>query len=128
MTATPGIPGCPDLTNDRDQPTKKGMDPCDVVALPDGRRAPIWTTKKELKLQFFPGQILTWLGLILTTEGKVIRILFSAVQQDAAPAVVGEARRLTGDDFLTAGTDDRYLDAFRLTPDTRRDSRWPRGV
>ncbi|MGW7825053.1 Tn3 family transposase [Streptomyces puniciscabiei] len=26
MTATPGIPGCRDLTNDRDQPRKKGMD------------------------------------------------------------------------------------------------------
>ncbi|MEU4507772.1 hypothetical protein, partial [Streptomyces sp. NPDC024089] len=26
MTATPGIPGCPDPTNDRNQPTSKGME------------------------------------------------------------------------------------------------------
>ena len=54
--------------------------PCDVEALTDGRRASIWTTKQELKLQFFPGQIVTWLGLTLATERKAIRIPFSAVQ------------------------------------------------
>ncbi|MFD5872954.1 hypothetical protein [Streptomyces sp. NPDC060322] len=31
--------------------------------------------------------------------------------------MVGEARRLTDDDFFTAGTEDRYLDVFRLAPD-----------
>ncbi|MFD0349811.1 hypothetical protein ACFQ0M_34880 [Kitasatospora aburaviensis] len=29
MAATPGIPGCPDLTNDQNDPTKKGMDVMD---------------------------------------------------------------------------------------------------
>ncbi|MGW0854278.1 hypothetical protein [Streptomyces sp. NPDC002690] len=81
--------------------------------------------KKELELQFFPGHIFTWLSLTLAIGGKATGTPFSAVRQEPAHAVVGEVRGLTDDDLFTAGTQDCYLDVFRLAPGTRRDSRWP---
>lgn len=45
------------------------------------------------------------------------------MQKDATPAVVGEARELTDDNFFTAGTEDRYPDVFRLTPDETHTNR-----
>lgn len=49
--------------------------------------------------------------------GEAARVLFPSVKQDTTPAAVGEAPELTDDDFFTAGTEDRYLDVFRLAPD-----------
>ncbi|MEU9778695.1 hypothetical protein [Streptomyces sp. NPDC047968] len=88
-------------------------------ALTDGRRAPLFASSgKELKPQFFPDQLTTWLGLPLAVSGKAGRIVFPRIDPAAVPAVEGRGRELVGSDFFTAGTEDRYPDVFGLAPQT----------
>ncbi|MCX4659063.1 hypothetical protein [Streptomyces uncialis] len=86
-------------------------------ALTSGTREPLWNEKgKELKPQFFPDQIQTWLGAPLAADGTAAHILFPRITTAQDPAVTGEGRELTPDDFFTAGTEDRYPDIFGLAP------------
>ncbi|MCM9083185.1 hypothetical protein L1606_34775 [Streptomyces spororaveus] len=86
-------------------------------ALLDGRRLPIRSSSgKELKPQFFPDQLTTWLGLTLATKGIAAKIVFPRIDPAAAPAVLGEGRTLGEGDFFTGATEDRYPDVFGLAP------------
>ncbi|MFC5143268.1 hypothetical protein [Streptomyces aureoversilis] len=92
-------------------------------ALHSGSRTPLWKESgKELKPQFFPDQLATWLGLTLATEGHATRILFPKILPGAGPALLDQDRTVRAGDFFTAGTEDRYPDVFGLlpsgTPDT----------
>ncbi|TVL90261.1 hypothetical protein [Streptomyces sp. SAJ15] len=86
-------------------------------ALRSGSRTPLWKESgKELKPQFFPDQLATWLGLTLATEGHAARLLFPQITRGAEPAPLDEDRTVRGTDFFTAGTEDRYPDVFGLLP------------
>ncbi|MEU2284294.1 hypothetical protein ABZ614_20530 [Streptomyces sp. NPDC013178] len=88
-------------------------------ALQDGRREPIWREDgKELKPQFFPDQLSTWLGLTLSTSATVAGLLFPAVIPEATPALVEDNRALTDADVFNQKTEDRYPDIFGLTATT----------
>ncbi|WP_338058272.1 lactate/malate family dehydrogenase [Streptomyces roseifaciens] len=86
-------------------------------ALHSGSRTPLWKESgKELKPQFFPDQLHSWLGLTLATEGHSARILFPQITPGAEPTVLDEERTVRDADFFTAGTEDRYPDVFGLLP------------
>ena len=78
-------------------------------ALNTGSRDPLWKdTGKELKPQFFPDQLATWLGLTLATEADAAGLLFPTVNPEAVPAILEDNRALTDDDVFNAKTEDRY--------------------
>ncbi|MEH0579157.1 hypothetical protein QBA54_32820 [Streptomyces sp. B21-108] len=88
-------------------------------ALIDGRREPLWRGDgKELKPQFFPDQLDSWLGLTLATEARVAGLLFPIMSPDATPAPVDSDRQLADADVFDDATEDRYPDIFGLTPTT----------
>ncbi|MFI1256845.1 hypothetical protein ACH4U6_24145 [Streptomyces netropsis] len=87
-------------------------------ALHSGSRTPLWKESgKELKPQFFPDQLATWLGLTLATEGHAARILFPRITPGAELSLLNEDRRVRAGDFFTVGTEDRYPDVFGLLRD-----------
>ncbi|MFD8391047.1 hypothetical protein ACFV2N_18060 [Streptomyces sp. NPDC059680] len=91
--------------------------PTVTQALMDGHREPLWReTGKELKPQFFPDQLASWLGLTLATEAHVAGLLFPTMTPDALPALVDNRRTLTNADVFDQKTEDRYPDIFGLTP------------
>ncbi|WP_431045383.1 hypothetical protein ACQUSR_28025 [Streptomyces sp. P1-3] len=91
-------------------------------ALRTGARRPLWREDgKELKAQFFPDQLASWLGLTLATEAHAAGLLFPSMSPQATPAVLDEHRALSEGDFFTSGTEDRYPDVFGLTPTTTTD-------
>jgi hypothetical protein len=91
--------------------------PSVTEALREGRRKPLWKdTGKELKPQFFPDQLSTWLGLTLATEATAAALLFPTVKPDASPALLDDGRALTEADVFTRTTEDRYPDIFHLAP------------
>ncbi|WP_409469710.1 hypothetical protein [Streptomyces sp. HC307] len=91
--------------------------PMVTEALHDGRREPIWREDgKELKPQFFPDQLSSWLGLTLSTGARAAGLLFPAVNPETSPALVDDDRALTDADVFTSKTEDRYPDIFGLTP------------
>ncbi|MFD4787611.1 hypothetical protein ACFWN1_11245 [Streptomyces sp. NPDC058459] len=93
--------------------------PTVTQALVDDRREPLWKdTGKELKPQFFPDQLGSWLGLTLATEARAAGLLFPAMSPDAVPALVENGRTLTDADVFDRTTEDRYPDIFDLTPTT----------
>ncbi|MFD5542454.1 hypothetical protein ACFWIJ_32720 [Streptomyces sp. NPDC127079] len=93
--------------------------PTVTQALVDGRREPLWKdTGKELKPQFFPDQLASWLGLTLATEAHAAGLLFPTMSPDAIPALVENGRTLTDADVFDQNTEDRYPDIFGLTPTT----------
>ncbi|MFD7432593.1 hypothetical protein ACFV6Z_36825 [Streptomyces sp. NPDC059818] len=86
-------------------------------ALLAGDRTPLWKTSgAEMKPQFFPDQLETWLGLTLATEGRVVGILFPEIVPGAAPALTTAARGVSDADFFGSATEDRYPDVFGLLP------------
>ncbi|MFJ7129633.1 hypothetical protein [Streptomyces sp. NPDC098101] len=88
-------------------------------ALLAGRREPLWRANgKEMKPQFFPDQLDTWLGMTLATEGRAAGLLFPQITPGGEPRLLDEPRRLGEADFFTAGTEDRYPDVFGLLPMT----------
>ncbi len=97
--------------------------PSVTEALSDGRREPVWRADgKELKPQFFPDQLATWLGLTLATEATAAGLLFPTVNPEASPAVLGDDRALTESDVFSTTTEDRYPDIFGLIPATASDN------
>ncbi|UQI49856.1 hypothetical protein M1P56_35990 (plasmid) [Streptomyces sp. HU2014] len=88
-------------------------------ALFTGSRTPLWNEKgKELKPQFFPDQLATWLGLDLATEGSATRFLFPRISPATTPTLLDDDRPLVDTDFFTTDTEDRYPDVFGLAPST----------
>ncbi|MFF7020644.1 hypothetical protein ACFY97_06440 [Streptomyces klenkii] len=86
-------------------------------ALHSGSRTPLWKESgQELKSQFFPDQLHSWLGLTLATEGHAARILLPQVTPGTEPALLDQDRSVGADDFFTTGTEDRYPDIFGLLP------------
>ncbi|WP_322784945.1 hypothetical protein [Streptomyces justiciae] len=93
--------------------------PSVTEALHEGRREPLWRADgKELKPQFFPDQLDTWLSLTLATEATAAGLLFPTVDPTASPALLDDDRTVTEADIFTQGTEDRYPDIFGLTPTT----------
>ncbi|MFE7586416.1 hypothetical protein ACFU5Y_33170 [Streptomyces gardneri] len=88
-------------------------------ALLAGRRTPLWKAngKGELKPQFFPDQLTSWLGIPLATQGHVAGILFPQITPGAAPRLITSTRGVQDDDFFNAATEDRYPDIFGLQPE-----------
>ncbi|MEU2930582.1 hypothetical protein ABZ636_36980 [Streptomyces sp. NPDC007251] len=88
-------------------------------ALMDGHREPLWREDgKELKPQFFPDQLASWLGLTLATDAYAAGLLFPTMSPDTIPALVENGRALTNEDVFNQKTEDRYPDIFGLTPTT----------
>ncbi|RKN59694.1 hypothetical protein D7231_34025 [Streptomyces klenkii] len=86
-------------------------------ALLKGDRSPLWKPSgTEMKPQFFPDQLTTWLALPLVTEGVAARFLFPHITPNASPARLQDDRPLTDADFFTAASEDRYPDIFDLLP------------
>lgn len=86
-------------------------------ALLAGDRTPLWKRSgAEMKPQFFPDQLETWLGLTLAPEGHAVGILFPEIAPDTVPALTAAARGVTDADFFSLATEDRYPDVFGLLP------------
>ncbi|MFE7133289.1 hypothetical protein ACFVIM_20755 [Streptomyces sp. NPDC057638] len=86
-------------------------------ALAEGSRTALFSdTGKELKPQFFPDQLDTWLGMSLATGGRAAHVLFPRINPGIAPAAVDDGRELIAADFFTEGTEDRYPDVFGILP------------
>ncbi|WP_406144776.1 hypothetical protein [Streptomyces sp. NBC_01012] len=86
-------------------------------ALLAGDRTPLWKKPGvEMKPQFFPDQLETWLGLTLATEGHAVGVLFPEIAQHSDPGLTPAARGVADADFFGAATEDRYPDVFGLLP------------
>ncbi|MGW4699740.1 hypothetical protein [Streptomyces sp. NPDC004285] len=86
-------------------------------ALLTGRREPLWKSDgKELKPQFFPDQLTTWLSLQLATQGHAAGILLPHITPDATPRLIEISRGVQDTDFFGEATEDRYPDVFGLLP------------
>ncbi|MDV5143996.1 hypothetical protein R1T08_06890 [Streptomyces sp. SBC-4] len=87
-------------------------------ALLTGHREPLWKKngKGELKPQFFPDQLTSWLSIPLATQGHVVGILFPQITADAAPRLIETSRGVQDGDFFDEATEDRYPDTFSLLP------------
>ncbi|MEE4494856.1 hypothetical protein [Streptomyces sp. BE230] len=86
-------------------------------ALLAGDRAPLWKKSgAEMKPQFFPDQLESWLGLSPATEGHAVGILFPGIAPETEPALTPAARGVTDADFFGSATEDRYPDVFGLLP------------
>ncbi|MFE5596234.1 hypothetical protein [Streptomyces sp. NPDC056549] len=88
-----------------------------TTALHAGSKTPIWNaTGKELKPQFFPGQLTSMLGMTLCAEAHAAALLFPQVTKDAEPHQSDTPRALGEEDFFTGKSEDRYPDVFHLAP------------
>ncbi|MEV4431034.1 hypothetical protein AB0K23_37995 [Streptomyces sp. NPDC049602] len=86
-------------------------------ALLAGGREPLWKSSgKELKPQFWPDQLVSWLSIQLATQGHAAGILFPQITHDAAPRLIEISRGVQDGDFFDETTEDRYPDAFGLLP------------
>ncbi|WP_329426255.1 hypothetical protein OG339_39245 [Streptosporangium sp. NBC_01495] len=86
-------------------------------ALLAGTRAPLWERdggERELKAQIFPHQFNDWFGLNLSTGGAAAALLFPRISPGATPVLEEKSRGLTGEDFMSGATEDRYPDIFGL--------------
>ncbi|WP_406282708.1 hypothetical protein [Streptomyces sp. NBC_00209] len=86
-------------------------------ALLAGDRTPLWKASGvEMKPQFFPDQLESWLGLTLATEGHAVGILFPEIKAKTVPGLTTVARGVADADFFGSATEDRYPDVFGLLP------------
>ncbi|QDY77424.1 hypothetical protein [Streptomyces qinzhouensis] len=99
------------LCGERLHPTQR---PEVTEALSRGSRAPLRHGSRELKAQFFPDQLGSWLGVETATEGYATSIVYPRVALDEVPEVKEAGRPVSGDDFVTAVTEDRYPDVLGL--------------
>ncbi|MEV0278537.1 hypothetical protein AB0I22_19445 [Streptomyces sp. NPDC050610] len=92
-------------------------------ALTTGDRAPQWNDakSKELKCQFFPDQLVSWLGCTLTTHATAAAVLHPRISAALAVPQAGDTAELGEADFFSAATEDRYPDLFHLAANTRPD-------
>ncbi|MFE9137974.1 hypothetical protein [Streptomyces sp. NPDC007355] len=87
-------------------------------ALLAGDRTPLWKKngKGELKPQFFPDQLTSWLSIPLATEGHAAGIFFPQITAGSAPRLTGSTRGVQDADFFDETTEDRYPDVLGLLP------------
>ncbi|MGW8768252.1 hypothetical protein ACWGN5_37900 [Streptomyces sp. NPDC055815] len=87
-------------------------------ALLTGSRTPLWKKngKGELKPQFFPDQLTSWLSIPLATKGHAAGILYPQITREAAPRLIEISRGVQDGDFFDETTEDRYPDVFGLLP------------
>ncbi|MET9956027.1 hypothetical protein ABZ135_31405 [Streptomyces sp. NPDC006339] len=86
-------------------------------ALLAGRREPLWKKSgKELKPQFWPDQLVSWLSMPLATEGHAVGVLYPQIIAGAAPRLTDNERGVQDGDFFDETTEDRYPDVFGLLP------------
>ncbi|MEU1489361.1 hypothetical protein ABZ456_03730 [Streptomyces sp. NPDC005776] len=91
-------------------------------------RQPLWKTSgKELKPQFFPDQLTTWLGMYLSVEGHAAALLFPQIKARAELSLSEEKRGVQDGDFFNASTEDRYPDVFGLLSVTSPRPPCPKG-
>ncbi len=99
------------------------VDPAVTAAILEGHTTPLRDQHgRELKPQFFPHQLVDWLGLRLARSAVATTLLFPHVDPDSEPGVDPEPRFLTSADFFDPDNDDRYPDFLRLariTPEHR---------
>lgn len=97
--------------------------PTVVTAISDGRtEALIDEHGKELKPQFFPHQLVDWLGLRLARSATAGQLLFPRIAPTGQPELKPAARTLTDTDFFDPAGDDRYPDFLglaRISPEQR---------
>ncbi|WP_329217987.1 hypothetical protein OG352_17445 [Streptomyces sp. NBC_01485] len=83
-------------------------------ALLAGDREPLWENGKELKVQVFPDQFERWFSVPLATGGEAAALVFPRIEVGADPAEEDSYRSLSGGDFMSGETEDRYPDVFAL--------------
>ncbi|MGH4014067.1 MAG: hypothetical protein ACRDSL_09095 [Pseudonocardiaceae bacterium] len=107
------------------------VNPTVVAAISDGRtEALIDEYGKELKPQFFPHQLVDWLGLHLARSATAGQLLFPRIDPTAQPGLEPTSRSLTSSDFFDPASDDRYPDFLqlaRISPEQRHQT-WLRVV
>ena len=105
------------------------VDPRVVAAIRHGHDTPLVDDRgRELKPQFFPHQLVDWLGLRLARSAVAGRLLFPRVSPTTQPALRPTERTLVSSDFFDPDSDDRYPDFLRLarTSPDRRHALWSR--
>ncbi len=103
------------------------VDPTVTVAILHGHHTPLIDDRgKELKPQFFPHQLVDWLGLRLARSAVAGGLLFPHVSPTTQPALWPTEQTLAGSDFFDPDSDDRYPDFLRLARTTpkRRSELW----
>lgn len=91
------------------------VSPAVVAAISAGRiDALIDEHGKELKPQFFPHQLVDWLGLPLARYAIASQLLFPHIELAGQPDLKPAPRSLASDDFFDPASDDRYPDFLRL--------------
>ncbi|MGH3937913.1 MAG: hypothetical protein ACRDTG_04645 [Pseudonocardiaceae bacterium] len=94
-----------------------------VTAISDGRTEALTDEHgKELKPQFFPHQLVDWLGLRLARSATACHLLFPRINPTGQPALEPTPRTLTTTDFFDPAGDDRYPDFLglaRISPEQR---------
>ncbi len=96
------------------------VDPRVTAAILHGHDSPLVDDRgRELKLQFFPHQLVEWLGLRLVRCAVAGRLLFPHVSPTAQPALRPTEQTLADSDFFDPDGDDRYPDFLRLASTTR---------
>lgn len=97
--------------------------PTVVTAISHGRtEALIDEHGKELKPQFFPHQLVDWLGLRLAHSATAGQLLFPHIDPTGQPQLEPAPRTLTNTDFFDPAGDDRYPDFLglaRISPEQR---------
>ncbi len=103
------------------------VDPRVTAAILHGHDTPLIDNGgKELKPQFFPHQLVDWLGLRLARSAVAGRLLFPHVSPTTQPALRPTEQTLTDSDFFDPDSDDRYPDFLHLSRTTpkRRHELW----
>lgn len=85
-----------------------------LAALADGREAPVFEGRRELKPQLFPDQIATLLSLRLESSASAACVMFPQVSSGAVPMVEEGGRALLDSDTFAGETEDRYPNIFGL--------------
>ncbi|MFE7114542.1 hypothetical protein ACFU99_03860 [Streptomyces sp. NPDC057654] len=97
------------LTGEQLHPTQH---PQVTHALTVGDRTPQWNGNRrtELTCQFFPDQVVSWLGCTLATHATAAAVLHPRISAELAVPEAGEGAELGARDAFSAATDDRYPD------------------
>ncbi|MGH3904968.1 MAG: hypothetical protein ACRDTE_12365, partial [Pseudonocardiaceae bacterium] len=99
------------------------VDPQVVAAISEGKVDPVIDKHgKELKSQFFPHQLVDWLGLRLARSATAGQLLSPRIDPAGKPGLEPAPRSLDSTDFFDPDDDDRYPDFLglaRISPEQR---------
>ncbi|MGH4013877.1 MAG: hypothetical protein ACRDSL_08085 [Pseudonocardiaceae bacterium] len=94
------------------------IDPAVTAAILDGHTSAMRDSRgRELKPQFFPHQLVDWLGLHLARSATATALLFPCIDPDREPSIAPESRSITSTDFFDPDGDDRYPRLSAPRPD-----------